>query len=334
MEKKDAVKETPKVEVTKVEKKDSIEIPVGKYMSRARDNPWIVSTFILGIILILALVFNGGGGVTGNAVASEDTIGQDLIKFVEKQTGETPEIVSVETEGPFYVVTLTLQGQNVPVYLTKDGQYLIPGEPIGLNDNIPGLADGGSVAANTVPPTADDDPYLGPEDAEIVVIEFSDFECPYCGAAMGTYPALVQQFKAQDPSWTASIPELKRLAEEGKIKFVFRDFPLSGHPHAQKAAEAAGCAFEQGMFWEYHDKLFENQDALTIDDLKQYAKDLKLNTKAFDTCLDSGARAEEVAKDVADGTAAGVSGTPSFYVNDKEISGAVPFSAFEPLLGL
>lgn len=177
--------------------------------------------------------------------------------------------------------------------------------------------------------SADDDAFLGPENAEIVVIEFSDFECPYCGAAMGTHEVLVDRFKSQDPTWEAAVPELKRLAEEGKIKFVYRDFPLSGHPNAQKAAEASECAKDQGKFWEYHDILFANQDALTVPSLKQYASQIGLNTNEFNECLDSNEKAAEVQKDMQDGQNAGVSGTPSFFVNGREISGSQPYKVFE-----
>ena len=176
---------------------------------------------------------------------------------------------------------------------------------------------------------ADDDPFIGPEDAEIVVIEFSDYQCPYCGASEGTHEALISQFKAKSPDYEAAVPKLRELAEQGKIKFVYRDFPLSGHQYAQKAAEASECADEQGKFWEYHDALFENQETLDVASLKTYASDLGLDTKEFDECLDSGSMADEVQKDFDDGTRAGVDGTPAFFINDQKLSGALPFSAFE-----
>ena len=177
--------------------------------------------------------------------------------------------------------------------------------------------------------SADDDPFLGPEDAEIVVIEFSDYQCPYCGASEGTHDALVSQFKARSPDYEAAVPKLRELAEQGKIKFVYRDFPLSGHQYAQKAAEASECADEQGKYWEYHDALFENQETLDVASLKTYAADLSLDADTFNECLDSGSMADEVQKDFDDGTKAGVDGTPAFFINDKLLSGALPFSAFE-----
>ena len=180
--------------------------------------------------------------------------------------------------------------------------------------------------------SADDDPFLGPENAKVTVIEFSDFECSYCAAAMGTHDQLIAQFKARDPSWEAAVPKLKELAEQGKIKFVYRDYPLGFHQNAQKAAEAAECADEQGKFWEMHDKIFEDISSIGVANLKQFAKDIGLNSAEFDACLDSGQMASEVKKDLADGIAAGVSGTPAFFINGQLGSGAQPFSVFEQII--
>jgi len=184
----------------------------------------------------------------------------------------------------------------------------------------------------------DDDDFLGPADAEIVVIEFSDFECTYCGAAAGTNDQLISRFREQDPSWTAAVPELKRLAEEGKIKFVFRDYPLGSHRMAQKASEAAECAGEQGKFWEYHDILFENQKDLDVNSLKGYAQRIGLDVGEFNKCLDSGEMVGEVRDDMREGQAAGVRGTPAFFIvkdGDAElISGAQSFNEFKSKLGL
>jgi len=114
-----------------------------------------------------------------------------------------------------------------------------------------------------------------------------------------------------------------------QVKIVYKDFPLAIHPNAQKAAEAARCAREQGKYWEYHDVLFANVKALEVANLKKYATDLKLDSAKFDTCLDSGKYAQAVEKDVEEGNRAGVSGTPAFFVNGRFLSGAQPFSAFQ-----
>jgi len=164
--------------------------------------------------------------------------------------------------------------------------------------------------------SADDDPVKGSKTAKVTIVEFGDFQCPYCGV-----------FAKQ------VLPELeKNYIKTEKAKFVYRDLPLSFHQNAQKAAEAAECADEQGKFWDYHDKLFENQKVLDETSLKQYAKDLGLDTAKFGSCLDSGKMASEVKKDLADGTKYGVGGTPMFFINGTPLEGAQPFSAFEQVI--
>jgi len=156
------------------------------------------------------------------------------------------------------------------------------------------------------------DPAWGPEDATVVVQEFADFQCPYCGKfALETAPQLKEAYG-------------------DKIRFVFRDFPLSSiHGSAQKAAEAGQCAQDQGLFWEYHDLLFENQDAISESDLRGYAEEVDADMGKFNDCLDSGKNAREVLLDAQDGRKAGVSGTPAFLINDLLLSGAQPFEQFQ-----
>ncbi len=146
----------------------------------------------------------------------------------------------------------------------------------------------------------------GPEGAPITIVEFSDFECPFCSRINPTL-AQVQQTYGD------------------KVRIVFRHFPLGMHPNAQKAAEASLCAHDQGKFWELHDLMFEDQRALAVDALKAKASQLGLETEAFNGCLDSGKYAAQVAADMAAGTEAGVSGTPAMFVNGIPISGAVPY---------
>jgi protein-disulfide isomerase len=119
---------------------------------------------------------------------------------------------------------------------------------------------------------------------------------------------------------------------EGKVKLVFRDFPLrSIHPEAHKAAEAAQCANDQQQFWAYHDKLFE-QSSLKDADLKKYAEELKLDVAQFSTCLDSGKYVKEIDADMQDAQNAGVNSTPSFFVNGQPLSGAASFEQFQELV--
>lgn len=120
-----------------------------------------------------------------------------------------------------------------------------------------------------------------------------------------------------------------RETYKDKVKIVFKDYPLSIHNNAQKAAEAARCAGEQDKYWEYHDVLFKNGSALGLENLKKFAVDLKLDTAKFNQCVDSGKHVAAINKDTADGTKVGVTGTPAFVINGRFLSGAQPFNAFQ-----
>jgi len=157
-------------------------------------------------------------------------------------------------------------------------------------------------------------PTLGPASAPITIVEFSDFECPYCG---GLFPTL---------------KEIEKKYAD-KIRVVYRQYPLiSLHPHAQKAAEASLCADEQKRFWDFHDSLFGNQQDLTVDSLKRRAVELKLDAPAFNTCLDSGKHAETIKKDILEGSRAGVSGTPAIFINGRLLSGNQPYTSIAQVI--
>jgi protein-disulfide isomerase len=156
-------------------------------------------------------------------------------------------------------------------------------------------------------------PSKGAQNAPVTIVEFSDFQCPFCSKAN---PAIDEVMKAY----------------EGKVRVVFRHFPLEFHAEAPKAAEASMCAADQQKFWEYHDKLFANQQALKPDDLKKHAADLGLDAARFNECLDSGKHAATVKKDFEEGKKAGVTGTPAFFVNGIALSGAVPAEEFKSII--
>jgi protein-disulfide isomerase len=160
----------------------------------------------------------------------------------------------------------------------------------------------------------DDDPAKGPADAPITIVEFSDFQCPFCSRVN---------------------PTLARLKDRygDSIRIVFRDFPLlQMHPQAAKAAEAGACANEQGKFWPLHDLMFANQARLDVDSLKQHAATAGLDAAAFAACLDSGKHSAEWQKDTADGEKAGVQSTPAFFINGRPVVGAVPYEQFADVI--
>lgn len=186
-----------------------------------------------------------------------------------------------------------------------------------------GPANIGNVPGGQKEVSEDDDAFIGDKDAPIVMIEFSDFQCPFCRSF-----------------WRDTLPLIKsEYIDTGKVRFVYRDFPLSFHPGAMPAAQAAECAEDQGKYWEMHDKIFSEQEKLgsgtvqfSTDDLKNWAGQIGLAQNKFDSCLDSQKYANEVANDQNDGQSAGVSGTPGFFINGKPIIGAQPFSVFKAII--
>ncbi len=175
-------------------------------------------------------------------------------------------------------------------------------------------------------------PSLGPKNAKVTVVEFSDFQCPYCGAAMGTQPDLITRFKSQNPNWEAAGPKLEELAKQGKIRLVFKQFPLDFHQNALPAAEASLCANEQGKFWEYQGELFKNQEKLGKALYIELAGNLGLNKDKFTQCIDSNKYKQKVQDELDYGKQIGVSGTPTFFINGLPLVGAQPYSAFKQII--
>jgi len=152
----------------------------------------------------------------------------------------------------------------------------------------------------------------GAPDAPVVFVEFADYECPYCQKVN---------------------PQIQQLKKEygDKVTLVFKDFPLPMHHTAQKAAEAARCAGEQGKFWEYHDVLFYSKQ-LDVDALKEHARVLKLDGDKFDACLDNGTEAAAVKQDLEEGKSLGLTGTPSFFVNGHFFSGVIDYGIIKDMV--
>ena len=152
-------------------------------------------------------------------------------------------------------------------------------------------------ATLTLPVSEDRDHIQGPAEAAVTLVEYGDYECPYCGAA---YP-MIKEVQ-------------ERMGE--RLRFVFRNFPIStSHPHAEQAAEAAEAAATQGRFWQMHDLLYENQQRLGDEDLRSYAEQLGLEVEPFDQELAEHVHAPRVHEDFMSGVRSGVNGTPTFYIN-------------------
>jgi protein-disulfide isomerase len=159
-----------------------------------------------------------------------------------------------------------------------------------------------------------DAPSRGAENAKVTIVKFEDFQCPYCKTVQPTFMELLKKY-------------------DGKVRVVHKDLPLEQiHPQARPAAEASRCAAEQGKFWEYHDRLYVDSPKLGAEEYKQAAKDVGLNVASFDQCVASGKFKAAVQKDLNEGAQLGLTGTPAFFINGREISGAQPLDAFSAII--
>src|SRR5213593_3174286 len=168
--------------------------------------------------------------------------------------------------------------------------------------------------------SVDDDPYIGPKNAPVTIVEFSDFQCPFCADFDdNTYRQLMEKY-------------------DGRVRFVYRDFPLSQiHPDAEKAAEAANCALQQGpdKYWALHEAIFKNQRSTGVGlaAIATMAKTISgLDTAKLDQCIKSGKMADEISKDVQDANSYGVTGTPTFFINGQRLVGAQPLASFSSII--
>ena len=174
---------------------------------------------------------------------------------------------------------------------------------------VQSLRSAAQVTLRLAPPRApiamNDTAARGPANARVTLLEYADYECPYCQQIQPVIEKLEQEYK-------------------GRLAFAYKDFPLPMHPNAEKAAEASRCAGQQGKYWEYHDQLTTTKQ-LDMAALKNHARVLKLDTAAFDTCLDSGQMAEAVKAQASEAQTLGVQGTPTFFVNGRYVTGTVGY---------
>lgn len=209
----------------------------------------------------------------------------------------------------FFVLTFSGQGINLAKESGNSNVNAV------ANVNQPTVTEPVGAPVAEVPPITGDDHVKGPADAKVTLIEYSDFECPYCLNHKATIDKVIQDYG-------------------NDVRVVFRHYPLSFHANAEKAAEASECAAEQGKFWEMHDKIFAANGAgtMSVDKWKAEAKNLKLNTSKFNDCLDSGKYASEISAEEQAALAAGVEGTPATFVNGELVSGAVPYAQFKQII--
>ena len=245
--------------------------------------------------------------------------GVDRAALVEKEiTAKIPPVSETEVTSWFQANQARLQGAPLEQVKQPIRAYLIQERMQSIRSQyVDSLRAKTNVTIMLEPPrqvvSSANSPSKGPKTAPVELIEFSDFQCPYCLRADPT----VRQV----------------LATYGdKIRFVYRHYPLPSHPSARPAAEAAACAGEQGQFWPYHDLLFANPSKLSDADLKQHASALGLNTGQFNSCVDTHKPKGLIDADVKAGEEAGVNGTPAFYINGRMLSGAQPYDLFKRII--
>jgi len=238
-----------------------------------------------------------------------------LQEFFENSKAYTPILLVLLIVASFLLGALTtkLSLSNQP---TGDNNQAVPQTPNVPKQPAPGAkvdVDSGHL------------PILGDKNAKVTIVEFSDFQCPFC-----------RRF------WKETLPQIEKdYIDTGKVQFAYRHFPLTAiHPAAVPAAQASECANEQGRFWQMHDKIFDEQEKLSAggtaqfeaSDLKKWASDLGLNTTQFNQCLDSGKFTKNVTDDEQEAQKLGINGTPTIFVNGLSLVGAQPYDSFKSLI--
>jgi protein-disulfide isomerase len=308
-------------------------------------NYWKYTTIVLLVIVLFGIYTMNTNGV--NVAEDPDAI-DNAISYINDELLlglATAQLIESTDLGTIYkldlnIVTTDGAAEAYTSYVSKDGTLLFPeGIEIVLPEIVESdgpseedfeqaLIDAGvelDEFGNIIDPILIVDPSsltgdneedivgtveIEETQAKVTIYEYSDFQCPYCA---GAYPTI----------------NLVKETYGSEVEVIFKHFPIAFHQYAQKAAEASECARDQGMFWEYHDLLFENQDKLKDKHLKEYAGDLSLDMDMFNSCLASGEKAETVALDIAEGKEMGVTGTPTFFIGEETIVGAASFESFQ-----
>ena len=266
----------------------------------------------------LVLLAACGGGPSGGAALSDDALAQRVTEYFEKAV-PTPGIAFKVTKWEdagvagmrkgSMVATLGQQTQNISFYVTPDGHWIFRGDVVDLTVD--------PLKANMAKISLDNQPERGPKDAKVTIVEYSDFQCPFCSRVYTTLENDV----------------LKDYGD--KVRFVFKNFPLPMHPWAEDAAVASECAFQEGndKFWLMYNGLFSKQGDITKDNLKEkasaIAKDGGLDVAKFQDCFDNKKTKDAVDADVKEATSLGVNSTPTFFVNGRKLAGALSPADFK-----
>ena len=277
--------------------------------------PYSMSRVLLAALLAVVCVET-------TAALADDAANLKIIEYYRRKSNLPPEVeakitgVSDSKIPGAKIATLTMtrggQTQEIQILMSPDGKYVVFGEVEDVTSD-PFKA----IAAKL---TTQGSPAKGPKDAKVTIVEFSDFQCPYCARAHQTMSEQVMK------------------EYDGKVKLVYKNFPLGFHPWAEPAALATACAFEQDpdAFWKLYDYFFQNQQQLNPQNVKEKAtealKGTKVDMAKWNDCVDNKKTLAKIKADMAEGSSVGVTGTPAFIINGRKISGAQPFQNFKAVI--
>ncbi|MEK7124243.1 MAG: DsbA family protein [Patescibacteria group bacterium] len=278
-------------------------------------NQILIGVAVLAVLVTGALIFVNSSGndflsfLNPNQLKPKD-IAKKSVEYLNNNVlkGQTAKLIEFSRQSGVIKIKIDINGTQYNSYATTDGKLFFP-EALEMSSAQGNTAEksnsGGDIKQFNI---TEANHVRGNFSAPVTLVEFSDFECPFCKSHLPTLDRILKDYK-------------------DSVRLVYKHFPLTSiHPNAQKAAEASECASEQGKFWEYHDLLFEKQaGGLSIEKYKQWAVQLGLNSAKFNGCLDSSKYADKVSADSKEGSGAGVSGTPATFINGKLVSGAVPY---------
>ena len=295
-------------------------------------NIWQITTIVFAGLFLLSVfnAFSIGGSaskITGNAIGylNDNVLGPQGVEAV---------VINSEKINGVIKATVNIDGQLSELYISEDGELLFPSAmPLTGEDTYePQQPSSGVLEVSAVNGIS-----LGPEDAEITVTEFSDFQCPYCALASGL-PSWVEDYESKYSDLIGSAKKVQDLAKEGKIKFVYVPMNFLGK-ESTYAVQAALCADNQGKFWEMHDAIFiandnsENNGDFSKEGMKAIAGSIsEINSAEFNNCLDNDLTLQEANNVNKAANDAGVTGTPSFFVNGVKVSAS--WSALSATIGV
>ena len=282
---------------------------------KLRENPWMVSTIVLGLVAVILLYMSFSGGITGNVV-SENIASEKLVEYLNGLTGGGVSFASSEDIGSLYKINVNYQGKEIPVYITKDGNYFVSGiSPITGNVANQEQTQASQPTNEPIEIDLKDAPIKGDTNAPVTILEFSDYECPFCGRHFSqTLPLIIENY-----------------VNTGKVRLVFKY--AQGHGTGQAAHLISWCLNDQNLFWEFHDLAFANQeDVGNIVKMKELAQSLGADMNNLDECIDSRKYNYLLTEDSQMAISNGITGTPSFIINGQLIEGAVSFNEIKRVI--